>query len=91
MRLQSAGTVLVTVEFGDGGDAVHAGGEGGGVVAGGVLDGVGVVAGRGVFVGDNDDLALADGSRKYEPDRVLWQYAPRHIDAEARETVAALP
>ena len=45
---------------GDGGDAVHAGGEGRGVVAGGVLDGQGVVAGGGVGVGDDDGLALAD-------------------------------
>ena len=46
----------------------------GGVVAGGVgLDGVGVVAGGGVGVGDDDGLALEDGSRKLiEPDqRVL--------------------
>ena len=57
----------------DGGDAVHAGGEVGGVVAGGVLDGGCVVAGGGVGVGDNDGLALADGSRRSEPDRVLWQ------------------
>ena len=48
---------------GDGGDAVHAGGEGRGVVAGGVLDGQGVVASGGVGVGDDDDLALADEDR----------------------------
>ena len=73
---------------GDGGDAVHAGGEGGGVVAGGVLDGGGVVAARGVGVGDDDGLALADGSRKLEPELVLWQYAPRHKDAGDRSGTA---
>ena len=72
----------------DGGDAVHAGGEVGGVVAGGVLDGVGVVAARGVGVGDDDGLALADGSRKLEPEGVLWQCAPRPSDAEARDGTA---
>ena len=34
-------------DLGDGGDAARAGGKGSGVVAGGVLDGVGVVAGGG--------------------------------------------
>ena len=52
---------------GDGGDAAPAGGEVGGVVADGVLDGVSVVAGRGVFVGDNDGLALADDRRNQDP------------------------
>ena len=48
---------------GDGGDAAHAGGEGRGVVAAGVLDGHAVVASGGVGVGDDDDLALADVDR----------------------------
>ena len=48
-------------DLGDGGDAARAGGKGSGVVAGGVLDGVGVVAGGGVGVGDDNSLALADG------------------------------
>ena len=73
---------------GDGGDAVHAGGEGRGVVAGGVLDGVGVVAGRGVGVGDDHGLAVGDGSRKLEPEPVLWQCAPRHKDAGDRSGTA---
>ena len=45
----------------DGGDAVHSGREGGGLVAGCVLDGDGVVAGRGVGVGDDLGLPLRDG------------------------------
>ena len=53
----------------DGGDAVHAGGEGRGVVAAGVLDGQGVVARGGVGVGDDDDLALADADGKRERER----------------------
>ena len=47
----------------DGGDAARAGGKGSDVVAGGVLDGVGVVAGGGVGVGDDDGLAPADTRR----------------------------
>ena len=50
----------------DGGDAVHAGGEGRGVVADGVLDGQGVVASGGVGVGDDDGLALADSGANRE-------------------------
>ena len=46
---------------GDGGDAVLAGGEGGDIVAGEVLQGVGIVAARGVGVGDDDGLAAGDG------------------------------
>ena len=48
-------------DLGNGGDAAGAGGKGSGVVAGRVLDGVGVVAGVGVGVGDDNGLALADG------------------------------
>ena len=55
---------------GDGGDVVGAGGEGSGVVAGGVLDGGGVVAGRGVGVGDDDGLALADGRRNRDQEKI---------------------
>ena len=58
---------------GDGGDAVGAGGEGEGVVAGGVLDGAGVVAGRGVGVADDHGLALGDDDRRNrEEELVLW-------------------
>ena len=56
---------------GDGGDAAGAGGEVGGVVADGVLDGLGVVAVRGVFVGDNDDLALGDERRNRDLEHIL--------------------
>ena len=48
----------------DGGDAVQVGGEGLDIVAGGVLDGVGIVAAGGVGVGENDGLALADIRRR---------------------------
>ena len=59
--------VLVTVELlVTAGTPSHAGGEVGGVVAGGVLDGVGVVAGGGVGVGDDDGLALEDDRRNRE-------------------------
>ena len=55
---------------GDGGDPAGAGGEAGGVVAGGVLDGLGVVAARGVFVGDHDDLALGDERRNRDLEHI---------------------
>ena len=48
--------------LGDGGDAARAGGKGSGVVAGGVLDGVGVVAGGGVGVGDDNGPAFVAGA-----------------------------
>ena len=56
-------------DLGDGGDAARAGGKGSGVVAGGVLDGVGVVAGGGVGVGVCYGAAFrgrwrSDGSRR---------------------------
>ena len=44
----------------DDGDAAKAGGEVGGIVADGVLDGLGVVGGRGVGEGDHDDLVQGD-------------------------------
>ena len=50
--LRTAGTVFL------------AGGEGGDVVAGGVLNGVGVIVGGGVGVDDDDGLALGDGEVK---------------------------
>ena len=47
----------------DAGDAAGAGGEGSDVVAGCVLDGVGVVAAGGVGVGEDDALARAEHGR----------------------------
>ena len=55
---------------GDGRDAAGAGGEVGGVVAGAVLDSVGVVVGRGVGVGYNDGLALADERRNCDLEHI---------------------
>ena len=72
---------------GDGRDVAGAGGEVGGVVADGVLDGLGVVAGRGVFVGDNDGLALADERRNRDLEHILC--APRS-DAGDRNGGAAV-
>ena len=58
-----------------------------GVVAGDVLEGGGVVAGRGVGVGDDDGLALADGRRNRDHENIRCA-RPRQ-DAADRDGTAA--
>ena len=72
----------------DGGDAAGAGGEGRRVVAEDVLDGVGIVAGRGVGVGRDDGLALADNRRNRDLDRVIKKAGPASGDGGDRNVTA---
>ena len=90
LRLQSVGTsVAMRGAVGDGGDVVGAGGEGEGVVAGGVLDGAGVVAGSGVGVGADHGLAPVMAVESWSRSLVsVTQCAPRHKDAGDRSGTA---